>query len=918
MAQLGTVSASSRPIAPIAPQGGGVGAGLQVLAKGIGNLSSAFGDAASANNALLDVAFNNETAQLERQKRLDKSAALIGLTKLQGQHARDMIDFQSNYVGADYSRAASEQLESKLTPFVQSLPSTIQEEFLPVIETYRQNQMTENYGAQLSRDGQFYALGATDLQTEGMKAISSGTGSLQSWRPIIEEYFQNSPFPPAATEKMKREALAGLESVAALQQATDERLHPSVSAGSVDGFPPGISPQLRGFFNAVIGKESGGKANVMYGGRTFSDYSQHPNDPAVITSGPNAGKKSSAAGVLQFIKGTWDYVQEKLNLPDFSPENQIRGGVFLAKEDYAKRTGRDLESDLASGDPAILAQVRREMAGTWEGLGNMSDEEFIAAVQSGESTPSSIMTDPAYENLSYEELLRIDNTAASNASETQRALLAEQKQALALSIDTMQRGIASGQIQDSLTIAQFANDNQLTFEQETSLQDLFIKTNKDTTLANTFASSAQNGDFITEETKKGFDVLYNKGGGQAMAERSAEYLQGTFIPQAAASNYIPPVAAAQLSGMARSGDPQTAEFAYTAMAALKTQAPAAFASLPSETQAELGLYTGLSQYYSSAELLTMISESRKPENKQQQAVVAQIVNQEIAKDPLAFTPVGIAEELDLEPTFDAVSGSAFAYQYRTLYESALARGLSSDAAREMAKGQIEARWGETDIGGSTYTMQLPPQLAGVPTVAGDYAYIEDIVRKDAGLGPEVSFKIGSDLQTQAELAAGKPPSYTVSTDTGIGLPLMRADGKQLRVSFDKPQDPTAATPKALQLEGSIWFNKVRNSNEALLRGANSPTYAGRAVAGLFSEINKELRANAPEGGKYFLREGTPAQYPVQLDDAQRTLLLDVFGYSSISEMARDGKILDYNTAVEMLNSESLSAEERALLEGLVK
>lgn len=66
--------------------------------------------------------------------------------------------------------------------------------------------------------------------------------------------------------------------------------------------------------------------NVLVGGKTFDDYSRHPN---VLVPLPRWGIKSTAAGRYQFLKRTWDDLEAQLRLSDFSPASQDRACVRM-------------------------------------------------------------------------------------------------------------------------------------------------------------------------------------------------------------------------------------------------------------------------------------------------------------------------------------------------------------------------------------------------------------------------------------------------------------------------------------------------------------------------------------------------------------------------------------------------------------
>lgn len=126
-----------------------------------------------------------------------------------------------------------------------------------------------------------------------------------------------------------------------------------------------INDQQRAFMGTISGTESPGY-NVAYGGKTFASYAAHPNIATTITSGPNKGKKSTAAGKYQFTKSTWDDQAKKLGLKDFSPQSQDAAAFNLAKEAYAQKTGRSLTADLAAGVDA--GKIASALSGSWTSL----------------------------------------------------------------------------------------------------------------------------------------------------------------------------------------------------------------------------------------------------------------------------------------------------------------------------------------------------------------------------------------------------------------------------------------------------------------------------------------------------------------------------------------------------------------------
>lgn len=71
----------------------------------------------------------------------------------------------------------------------------------------------------------------------------------------------------------------------------------------------------------------------LVGGGSFTDFANHPAElgwPGIpITSGPNAGKRSYAAGAYQINRTTWRHIDGKRRFGDFSPAAQDAAAVWI-------------------------------------------------------------------------------------------------------------------------------------------------------------------------------------------------------------------------------------------------------------------------------------------------------------------------------------------------------------------------------------------------------------------------------------------------------------------------------------------------------------------------------------------------------------------------------------------------------------
>ena len=106
----------------------------------------------------------------------------------------------------------------------------------------------------------------------------------------------------------------------------------------------------------------------LYGGGSFNDLSKHPN---VAVSKWNI--TSTAAGAYQILFRTWQELQSKLKLPDFSPASQDRAAIELIKRRNA------LEDVIAGRFAQAILKCRKEWA-SLPGAGYGQNEKKPAAL----------------------------------------------------------------------------------------------------------------------------------------------------------------------------------------------------------------------------------------------------------------------------------------------------------------------------------------------------------------------------------------------------------------------------------------------------------------------------------------------------------------------------------------------------------
>ena len=140
-----------------------------------------------------------------------------------------------------------------------------------------------------------------------------------------------------------------------------------------------VSPEQQGrnlnaFMRAIrVGEGTLGPDGyrTIVGGSLFDDYSDHPRVKVWIN---RINDYSSAAGAYQIIQRTWNGVQAKLGLPDFSPASQDLACIELIRQ----RGGLRLAMN---GQFAAAVQKCRKEWASLPGAGYGQREESLARLQ---------------------------------------------------------------------------------------------------------------------------------------------------------------------------------------------------------------------------------------------------------------------------------------------------------------------------------------------------------------------------------------------------------------------------------------------------------------------------------------------------------------------------------------------------------
>ncbi len=819
---------------------------------------------AAANIASI-ISDSNETFQnvgnfiLEKEEKERKGAARVkaleGFQTWQGEMQRELITMQSELSGTDadgYTDKVTAYLASSSQMFLDSIEDEeVRNEFVERVANVSQAQQTQAFKDQIvSRRG--YVRDSIDRVVEnGLAEIRADRGGADRTLALAFEMIDKSGLPDDQKEEMKHNfrlqvEQANLASEARIKQATEaaQRKRRKEQAGDFSAAARngaivgngrvtawGTAPTMaRRTLQAIADTESPGY-NVMYTPRgeewrTFDDFSVHPNNAAIINHGPNAGRRSTAAGKYQINYPTWVWINENIPggpLPDFSPESQDKAAWWLAEYEYRESTGRDLLTDLQNPTPEVLAQVRDALGNRWEGTAKQSDKSFANAFLAGieEKDGRDLLAAEGYESLTLEEKIAIitEQEAAAQASISAAEMKAEE--ARKQNAGRLLKGFNEGKISFK-EIVEAAEADQLTPSELKIAQEIHADRQK----------VVQENELLAERLADDSYVFRNDKSGR---EDYAKVLDPKVVSDLREGNVstlvanLPVVAkfrevdqsaiVGAASDISRSTEYGKMSAGFAAMTMLEqTLGPERYReSLSKEDMARHEVWKKLNGTLKPEELVARFNPLNEDAAKLKEERRVRI-EKEIKKDPslldaetlfdsfdtfagvlteganelpLTDTLFGL-EDQPIEPFYNERATQLMA-EYRTLViEQYGENGGDLDAAQQSAAKLLHRTWNVTEFDGKRRLAKWPIETTGYPKLRDSYDWVATQIRTELELPDTTGVYIVGDGITALENAKNRRdgtlplPSYMVLVEQADGtydFPL-DATGKPQRMSFD--------------------------------------------------------------------------------------------------------------------------------------
>lgn len=771
-----------------------VGAGAQMIAKGLNSLGAVFE---------------------ERTQKTDRFNTLRSFSQFETDVAARLTDLKRNYSpdGKGFTQAADQAYTEMEESWLPNVPEDLKEEFRFRTQQSRQGIMGDALKFQYQAGDAWFRQGISDELSKSKVVLDQTPEALAAEQQRIFEVIESSDLSAVEKAELQRQATIGLASVTYKAEVRKD----AGSRGSLGiGEPSSV-------VDRIVGVESGGNPNA-----------KNPN--------------SSAEGLGQFIDSTWlgmlakyrpdiqgsreellalkrdgalsremtqryaEENSEKLARAGVTPTNgNIYLGHFLgpAGAIAVGRASPDTPvSEILSADQ--IAANKSILAGKTAG-----EVRAWASKKMGNAT---LETDPRFAAIPYEDRIALFNDAERQVTEEQRRAAAEAKAAREKAQSDLYLNLYDGKMGQADIDAARQNGVLDDYDSVKKAQQIIKDRDAEQALALGGLSKLASGapfDPTDASDKKSLNAMVKQEGGlEKISSGDQDYFSSAIVPLVRQVGDIPTDVAGTLMGMVRGANNSQMMYALDALAQLRDTSPIAFNQRVSDdVSQQVELWDALKgQGQDQAELLNRVRGATTQAERQQQAVL-----RKEAQDILTRSEDGVAmgqkfldnaiAEFDTSwfganPAIGVpLARQSLSREFNAFFIEAYSKTGNAEIASDLASKQLQRQWGQTSVGGGGDLMKYPPEKVGYRQVNGSYDWINESIRTDLGLAEDVDFDLFSDEQTRQEFQAfqrnpnAEPPSYRVFTKDENGVYRERYDerGRPMRLNF-KP------TERALEME----------------------------------------------------------------------------------------------------------------------
>jgi hypothetical protein len=573
-----------------------------------------------------------------------------------------------------------------------------------------------------------------------------------------------------------------------------------------------------------------------------TDYTAHPG---------------GTAGRYEMTAEAWEEARLTLGLPDFSPASQDRAAWWLAEQTYEDATGRNLQADLASGDPTRIENVRQTLIEYGDGfampgMAEMSREDFYNQVTLSDATLPGVFYDERYENVPIQERLSIYQEGQTAFRDRLVAQQQAADDARSTAFDNLVANIQLGNA--SVTDVQVANEEfGFTPPELVQLTNALESANAEGLAVGRIGAALNNDQFIDMGDEANRDA-YNSYAAQAhmpaVEAQDIDAFNSTAVRDTVQTGFIAEPVVGQLNRMLRSADPQAQDFALQAMASLMARAPLAFEGAFNDSQMAAAARYGMlgTAYDNPEERAAAVQQMLGPYGEDTQAYVNQAMSTARRENNDWFQPQSIVDQIGngsfRGQVIDQRQGVRLGQEFSSLMEVGLRSGMDAEAARDFAIERLGTVWGETSLGGERYFTRRPVESVYPRSPISGFQYIDDTVR--AELGIEGAYRLVSTGQTEAAIRRGQTPPYAINVqdETGAWVPFM-AVSNPTGVNPGMPRPQMIQFDDRSRIEEEVITQTVTNAAEQRASRAvmSSFTSLGAALSGLDdqTQLNPQSR-----------------------------------------------------------------------------